>query len=257
MQDGVDLITALAMHPETARRLARKFWNFFISEIYAPDPSFVESRGAGLSAERDRDQAGRALHPHVALVQRSRRCASHATRGRRNSSSRAIKEVGWQNFSLDKARSPMAAMGQQLFEPPNVGGWPLGANWFSTGTMLARTNFAATLAGKPEGFLAAHAASRRGASPQGLLAAMLDRVTPAPLDRGAAAGADVVPRRRRARGPAAPSNSTRGPRAWRVSSSAPPSISWFRRRLTCAYLDDSSSVTASRRSRSGSPRHRF
>ncbi len=43
MQDGVDLITALAIHPETGRRLARKFWNFFISEIHAPDPAFVES----------------------------------------------------------------------------------------------------------------------------------------------------------------------------------------------------------------------
>jgi uncharacterized protein (DUF1501 family) len=30
-------------HPETARRLARKFWNFFISEIVPPDPAFVSS----------------------------------------------------------------------------------------------------------------------------------------------------------------------------------------------------------------------
>ena len=34
MQDGIDLITALATHPETARRLARKFWNFFVSEVH-------------------------------------------------------------------------------------------------------------------------------------------------------------------------------------------------------------------------------
>src|SRR5262249_50244816 len=33
-----------------------------------------------------------------------------------------------------------------LFEPPNVAGWPLGTNWFSTGAMLARMNFASTLA---------------------------------------------------------------------------------------------------------------
>ena len=46
MQDGVDLITALAVHPETARRLARKFWNFFVSEIYQPDPAFIESTAA-------------------------------------------------------------------------------------------------------------------------------------------------------------------------------------------------------------------
>ena len=46
MQDGIELITALAIHPETGRRLARKFWNFFISEIHAPDPAFVESVAA-------------------------------------------------------------------------------------------------------------------------------------------------------------------------------------------------------------------
>jgi uncharacterized protein (DUF1800 family) len=46
IQDGIDLITALASHPETARRLARKFWEFFVSEIAPPDPDFVESTAA-------------------------------------------------------------------------------------------------------------------------------------------------------------------------------------------------------------------
>jgi hypothetical protein len=74
-------------------------------------------------------------------------------------------------------------MGQQLFEPPNVGGWPQGAPWFSTGTMLARTNFAATLAASQKGFLAADLQAD-GGTPQTLLASMLDRMTPAPLDSG-------------------------------------------------------------------------
>ena len=30
MQDGLDLINALAVHPETARRLARKLWTWFV-----------------------------------------------------------------------------------------------------------------------------------------------------------------------------------------------------------------------------------
>jgi uncharacterized protein (DUF1800 family) len=38
MQDGFDLLSALANHPETARRLARKLWSFFVSEFEAPDP---------------------------------------------------------------------------------------------------------------------------------------------------------------------------------------------------------------------------
>ena len=96
---------------------------------------------------------------------------------------RAIKEVGWQNLSLDKVRSPMAAMGQLLYEPPNVAGWHLGVDWFSTGTMLARTNFAATMAASQKEFLAASLQSD-GRTADSLLAAMLDRVTPAPFDEG-------------------------------------------------------------------------
>jgi len=182
MQDGIDLITALATHPETGRRLARKFWNFFISEIHPPDPGFVESTAAVYR------QGGTEIRPVVGYILSSPWFTDPAMRHARYSwpaefVARAIREVGWQGFSLDKARSPLAAMGQQLFEPPNVGGWPLGAAWFSTGTMLARTNFAATLAASQKDFLAASLASD-GQTPQGLLAAMLDRVTPAPLDSG-------------------------------------------------------------------------
>src|SRR3954468_2204906 len=43
MQDGIDLITALAFNPDTARRLARKLWEFFITETQAPDPAFIDS----------------------------------------------------------------------------------------------------------------------------------------------------------------------------------------------------------------------
>jgi hypothetical protein len=94
---------------------------------------------------------------------------------------RAIKEVGWQNFSVDKARAPLSNMGQALYEPPNVGGWPLGAGWFSTGTMLARANFAATVAASQKDFLAVSLESEVQ-DPQALVAAMLARVTPAPFD---------------------------------------------------------------------------
>src|SRR5215471_13155028 len=42
MQDGVDLINALAMHQETARRVAGKLYAFFISETIPPDSGFIE-----------------------------------------------------------------------------------------------------------------------------------------------------------------------------------------------------------------------
>lgn len=39
-----------------------------------------------------------------------------------------------------------AAMGQDLFEPPNVFGWPGGRSWIDTRSVIARSNFAQRLA---------------------------------------------------------------------------------------------------------------
>ncbi len=180
MQDGIDLITALAFHPETARRMARKFWHFFVSEIQPPDASFVESVAAVYL------QSGTDIRAVVRFILNSTWFNDPAVHYARFSWPveyvvRAIREVGWQNLSLERMRSPLANMGQQLYEPPNVGGWPLGAGWFSTGTMLARTQFAATLASNQREFLGAAIRPQSG-SPQALLGAMLGRVTPAPLD---------------------------------------------------------------------------
>ncbi len=36
----------------------------------------------------------------------------------------------------------MPAMGQELFNPPNVAGWPGGTSWLNSGTWLSRLNFA-------------------------------------------------------------------------------------------------------------------
>ncbi len=36
-------------------------------------------------------------------------------------------------------------MGQRLFDPPDVGGWPHNESWISSSTMLARVNFATTV----------------------------------------------------------------------------------------------------------------
>jgi uncharacterized protein (DUF1800 family) len=180
MQDGVDLITALALHPETARRLARKFWNFFISEIYQPDPAFVESV-AGVYL-----QNGTEIRPVVRYILSSPWFNNSSMYFARYSwpseyVTRAVREVGWQGFSLDKVRSPLANMGMLLFEPPNVGGWVLGTGWFSTATMLARTNFAATLAANQKDNLTV-ALEPDGGTPQDLMTTVLNRVTAAPFD---------------------------------------------------------------------------
>ena len=105
---------------------------------------------------------------------------------------------------MNDALTPLANMGQILFEPPDVAGWDAGQAWFSTGAMLARMNFASTLAAQPEvqprdGGQAANAR----APPDALLSYVLDALVTAPLDRGVDAELVELPAGHRRRGPAA------------------------------------------------------
>src|SRR6478752_2241434 len=125
MQDGIDFLTALATHPATAERLARKMWNFFVSEDLPPDPEYL--RGA-TSVYLGNDTR---IKPLVQYTLQSRWFQNPATWHSRYAwpvefAVRAVKEVGFLGFSVDNMRAPLVAMGQTLFEPPDVNGWELG-----------------------------------------------------------------------------------------------------------------------------------
>jgi uncharacterized protein (DUF1800 family) len=180
MQDGFDLLAALARHPETGRRLARKLWSFFISEIRPPDERFVE-RLASVYARGDCHMA-----PVVRAVLSSPEFEAPESYFARYAwpveyVARALKEVGHGGFPLNSALGPLSNMGQQLFEPPDVAGWAGGAAWFTTAAMLARMNFAATLTSRQRSDIAAGAAGN-GPTPEALLSFYLDRLSPAPFE---------------------------------------------------------------------------
>jgi uncharacterized protein (DUF1800 family) len=145
MQDGLDLIQALAFHPETARRMARRLWTWFVSEIEPPDEAFVTTVG------RVYLENGTNMRPVLRAVFMSPEFQDPRHFYQRYSWPvefvvRSIREVGYTGFSLTNAITPLLNMGQQLFEPPDVNGWELGPAWFSTGGTLARMNFASLLA---------------------------------------------------------------------------------------------------------------
>ena len=182
MRDGMDFIAALARHPSTARRLARKLWSFFISELHPPDPAFVESVAA---VYLDNDTGMKAV---VRYILRSPWMMDPARWYTRYSWPveyvvRAIREVGWNGLSVDVARTPLTNMGQTLFEPPDVNGWELGPGWFSSGAMLARMNFATTLAANQRFNLARDVGAVARRSPEEALTFFIDRLSPAHLDR--------------------------------------------------------------------------
>ena len=180
MQDGLDFLAALARHPETARRLARKLWNFFVSEVNPPADEFVET------AARIYLQYDTQIKPVITYILQSSAFLDSANWYTRYSWPaefvvRAIKEVGWNGFTVDTARAAMINMGQTLFEPPDVAGWSLGQEWFSSGAMLARMNFAATLAANQRVNLARDAAVAKS-SPDDFVSYFIDRLTASEFD---------------------------------------------------------------------------
>jgi hypothetical protein len=83
------------------------------------------------------------------------------------------------------ALTPLSNMGQILYEPPDVAGWDAGQAWFSTGAMLARMNFASTLAGNQKFNLAtAVKVGNAARTPEALLSYFVAALVTAPLDGG-------------------------------------------------------------------------
>jgi len=187
MQDGLDLINALAASPNTARYLARKLYRFFVSEVGPVNNSFVE-RIASVYLQSRYDM--KTVMREVLMAPEFWDQSAYFTRYSWPVEFvvRALKDIGWVGFSVNDALNPLAAMGMILYEPPDVAGWDAGQAWFSTGAMLARMNFAATLAANQRFNLAASARianARRTAD--SLMLHMTGALRTAPLDSGVAA----------------------------------------------------------------------
>jgi uncharacterized protein (DUF1800 family) len=184
MQDGVDFVNALAANPNTGRYLATKLYKFFVNDIGPVNSTFV-NRIAGVYQSARYDM--RAVMREVLLSPEFWDDSAYFARYSWPVEFviRALKDIGWVGFSVNDALTPLANMGQILYEPPDVSGWDAGQTWFSTSAMLARQNFAAQLAANQR-FAFAAAAKGAGASgsPDSLMSFVLAQLVSAPLSSG-------------------------------------------------------------------------
>jgi hypothetical protein len=142
---GADLVKMLLDHPATARRLAARLCELFLGEG-AVSADGVKVLASGLRAH-DLD-VGWA----VETVLRSAAFFAEANLGTRVrgpveyviGSARALELFDPPPDTLLLA-DWSARLGQDLFYPPNVGGWPGGRAWISTQAMIGRANYAAAL----------------------------------------------------------------------------------------------------------------
>ena len=183
MQDGLDLIAALASSPDTARYLTTKLYRFFVSEFGDVNAAFVDrvasvflqSRGNMKTVMREILQSPEFWSPDAYFARYAWPVEFVV---------RALKDVGWTGFSVGDALTPLSNMGQNLYDPPDVSGWDLGQSWFSTGSTLSRMNFASSLAANQKFKLAA-AAKPFAKTSSSVLSWMLDALVTAPLDNSA------------------------------------------------------------------------
>ncbi len=135
----------LVEHPATARRLAWRLCHEFLGEGTA-DQAAIDALAEGLRAH-DLD-----IGWGVATVLRSRLFFNRVDLGAR--------VLGPIEFVIGSVRAlevldpppstPVLAdwcgrLGQDLFYPPNVGGWTGGRSWISTRSAIGRANFASAL----------------------------------------------------------------------------------------------------------------
>jgi uncharacterized protein (DUF1800 family) len=186
MQDGLDLIDGLAANPNTGRYLATKLYRFFVNEFGAVNETFV-NRIANVYLQSKYDM--RVVMREVLLSPEFWDPSAYFARYSWPVEFvvRALKDIGWNGFSVNDALTPLSNMGQILYDPPDVAGWRPGQEWFSTSAMLSRLNFAASLASNQK-FNLTTAVKTAGAnrSPEALLAFISDALVAAPADASVA-----------------------------------------------------------------------
>jgi uncharacterized protein (DUF1800 family) len=156
---GEDLVRILLEHPATAHRLAWRLVELFMGR-QTVDAAGLAVLAAGLR-EHHLDIGWAA-----GTVLRSRAFFAEANWGNRvwGPVEYVVGVVRALEY-FDSSPSSLllgewaARSGQDLFAPPNVGGWPGGRAWLTTQSVIARANFAAALV---EGKLSARSATFDG-----------------------------------------------------------------------------------------------
>lgn len=144
--DGDDVIRILLEQKACANFLARKLYQFFVSEKVVPPDSFLEPLAEALR-QSDYD-----LSVPVRMILSSKHFFSpHAYRQKIKSPVEYCVGIGrmfgtspngGMVISAHSLIPPLEMMAQQLYAPPNVKGWEGGKAWLNTATVLARHNFA-------------------------------------------------------------------------------------------------------------------
>lgn len=151
--DGGDVVKIVLTQPAAARFLVRKLYTYFVSEVSPPD-ALLEPL-CDQYRKSDYDTAAliktilgsRLFYTEHAFRKRIKSPVEYAV-GAVRCIYRQYEngDVNYRSIPHQALVKWLGTIGQALFAPPNVKGWPGGRVWLNTSTMLERDNFAAVLA---------------------------------------------------------------------------------------------------------------
>lgn len=150
--DGDQVLDILLAQPETATFITNELWREFISDT--PDPARVAPIAAQFRASHyDIKVALRGLFMSDAFWDDEDRGVLVKSPAEFVVGTLREFEIGYDNTAPFAAQ--MRNLGENLFYPPNVKGWPGGTTWINSSTLLARKQFVeqlfrATEAAKPK-----------------------------------------------------------------------------------------------------------
>lgn len=134
--DADDVVALLLAHPRTAVHVTEKLWRVFIG--HPPDPAQVAPIA---TAFRSSGYAIPVLLEGLLLAPAFWEPANRGTmiKAPVDVVIGTLRLAGMKDTEgLERIIPAMRAMEQDLFDPPNVKGWPGGAAWITSATLLAR-----------------------------------------------------------------------------------------------------------------------
>ncbi|TME47376.1 MAG: DUF1800 domain-containing protein [Chloroflexi bacterium] len=136
---GDDIIEMLVPLRATAERLSTKLFTFFAYPN--PEPDIVQHLAD--TFQKSRYNVGAVVKEILTMnAFYSEKVYRALVKSPAELVAQTIKASGADERSYVLAAQAMAPMGQLLFYPPNVAGWPGGTSWINGSTLLARINFA-------------------------------------------------------------------------------------------------------------------
>ncbi len=148
VRGGEDVVALAARLPQSMQFLARRWLQAFVH----PEPTAAEVTALAAEYDRQHRDVGRTLGTLLGSeLFFSARSYRSKVKAPLDFVVGLVRSVGARAAPSALARAT-SKLGQVIFEPPSVEGWPRERAWLNSATWLLRANFAAALFGERDGY---------------------------------------------------------------------------------------------------------